>query len=424
MVYAYLFLVIALAHNLFSLFPVIHMPGMFRVSDFGIALIGLGLLYYLLRSRDVRRLLNFFSWYIFLYLLLVGTQASLASFKYSQSILDGLIAGRHQFYYLSFLLFLLALNDTEKIRKFMGALTLAALALIIASIINYFEPTLFYHDKAEEIRAGIVRAFIPGMGILVVTAIWQLSKYVQENRVITPSLWIFLALYGGIIFRQTRGRIIAVAAVVALMLLAHRRFKTLISFCFILLALVSILTLGAEKNLLLNAFETTYTELTQGGGSWKARVYQVETSWDVVRENFWTGSGGLVIRGTPQGWGSLRNVAYAADLGYWVWLKFFGFPGMVLLSLIIFGFYRRVLKATPRGEESQIVLFASYHFTCILISMVTLAYFTSPPGIVMLCLTWAVLVNATQNELGHVATGQTGSSGDNVKGSSIGVKRG
>ena len=169
-----------------------HIPGVFRVSDVGIALIALGLLVYVLRSTDLRPLLNIFTWYVFAYLLLVVAQASIASFKYSQSVLDGLIVARHQFYYLSFPLFLLALNDTEKIRKFMGVLTVAALVLIIASIINYFGLTLFYHHRAEGhgVRAGVIRAFIPAMGILVMTSVWQFSKYLHENRVITPSLWI------------------------------------------------------------------------------------------------------------------------------------------------------------------------------------------------------------------------------------------
>ncbi|QBQ54392.1 hypothetical protein [Nitrosococcus wardiae] len=402
MIYAYLLLIIAIANDLFDLVPNTHVPGKFNIKDVGIALIGIGILFYIFKGKDFRRLSNFFTCYIFLYFILLLTQVSVASFYYSQSIFDGLIAARDQFfYYFFFPLCLFALDDIKKIKKFLDILSITAVTLIFLSLVNYFGPIIFYHQWADGhgIRSGIVRAYIPAMGILVFGAIWQFIKYLNEKKLFTRSLLMFLIIFGGILFRQTRSYILGVTIIIIIMLAARRHFKILFGFGFFLLAFSLSLELTTGQSLLLNAFRTAFVDFAEGEGTWGARLQQIRTTSDIVLENFWTGSGGLVVRGSGDGWaslGSLLDVALNTDLGYWTWIKFFGFPGIVLMIILIMGFYLYAISIKNKGGDTKIVQFTWYYFTYVLLIMVTAGALTSISGIILLCVAWASLVNATQ----------------------------
>ena len=245
---------------------------------------------------------NFFTWYVAFYLLLVLAQVAVASFKYSQPIIDGIIAGREQLYYLSFPLFLLALSDLDRVTVFMKALSAVAVVIVVLSVINYFGPTIFVHRRAEGAgeRSGIVRAFVPAMDILVIGALWQFWSYLKDKKLFSVNLTMFLVIYGGIIFRQTRARLIPVSAVLAVMMVAKKRYRMLAG-ATALVVLVVVATLfrsESGENMIVNLFVSAYSDLTQGEGTWSARMEQIAQSWDVFVDNFFTGSGGLVIRGT------------------------------------------------------------------------------------------------------------------------------
>ncbi|WP_132971989.1 O-antigen ligase family protein [Thiogranum longum] len=390
---------------MFNLIPGNTRAGGTRTLDAGLVIILLGLVYYALKLRrsTAQPLANFFSWYVFFYLLLVVVQVAVASLNYSQSILDGFIAARHQLYYLSFPVFLLGLNDLQKVETFMKAFTGLAIVLIVISLVNYSGFTMFYHQRAEGhgVRSGIVRAFIPAMSIMVMAALWEFWAYLRDNRRFSIHLASFMIVYGAIIFRQTRGRIIAVTLTLVLMLIAKRRFKLLAGGAVLLVLGLGIQMLVGSESILLNTFESAYSDVAQGEGTWSTRMKQIQSSWNVFMDNFMTGSGGLVIRqqeGGWAGWGDLLTVAFNADLGYWTWLKFFGYPGIVFLLALVLVFYRYALLCGSHGERAYIGQFAAYHFTCILISMVTINYLTHPAGIVLLCLTMAIVVRAAKAE--------------------------
>ena len=67
---------------------------------------------------------------------------------------------------------------------------------------------------------------------------------------------------------------------------------------------------------------------------------------------------------------------FAADLGYWVWFKFFGLWGIVYLFALVIGFYFYALRCGQLGDAAHVGRFATYHFVCILISMLTINYLT------------------------------------------------
>ena len=405
MAYAYLLLIIAFANELFWLAPS-RLPGGIHTNDIGILLIGTGIVFYIVKGRLIGTLANFFTWYVVFYLLLVLAQVAVASLKYSQPIIDGVIAGRDQLYYLSFPLFLLALTDLDKVMVFMKALSTVAVVIVVLSVFNYFGPVIFVHRLAEGWgeRSGIVRAFVPGMGVLVIAALWQFWSYLKDNRLLSVNLAMFLVIYGGLIFRQTRARLIAVSVILALMMVAKRRYRMLAAAMAIvvLVILVTLLGAGSSENMIFNLFVSAYSDIAEGEGTWAGRMEQIAQSWDVFIHNFFTGSGGLVIRGTVgySGFGELLWVAIGQDLGYWIWFKYFGFWGILYLFALVIGFYYYARRCGQFGDAAYVGQFATYHFACILISLVTLNYLNSRDGIVMMCLTWALIVKAVQSGVG------------------------
>ena len=408
MAYAYLLLIIACANSLLWLVPDKLPVGTGHTTDVGILLIGLGLAYYLIKGSAIRQLGNFFTWYVVFYLLLVAVQVSIAAFKYGQPIMSGFEGGRSQLYYLSFPLFLLVLSDLDKLKVFMTAISALALVIVALALVNYFVVTIFVHEKAAGwgYRAGMVRAYIPGMTILVFAALWEFWSYLKDKQLFSAHLVMFLIIYGAVIFRQDRARVIALSVVLVLIMLAKRRYRMLAAaIAMVVVALLVDFTLGDGENMFLNAFESAYTELAQGddvdeGTPWSARLKQVERSWHVFVDNFLTGSGGLVIHsGVPglAGFGELKDIALNWDLGYWVWFKFFGFWGFVYLFALIIGFYWYALRCGKLGDRAHIGQFAAYHFIMMLISMLTINYVTTPYGIILMCLTWALVVRAAKS---------------------------
>jgi hypothetical protein len=401
MAYAYLLLIIAFANDFFALLPS-KLPGGIHTSDLGILLIGIGIVFYIVRDRSIGPLANFFTWYVAFYLLLVLAQVAVASLKYSQPIVSGVIAGREQLYYLSFPLFMLALSDLDKVTVFMKSLSAVAVVIIVLSVINYFGPTIFAHERAEGAgeRSGIVRAFVPGMNILVIAALWQFWSYLKDNRLFSVNLATFLLIYGGIIFRQTRSRLMAVSAIVALMMVATKRYRMLAAATAVvgLVVLATLLRSESGENMIVNLFVSAVSDLKEGEGTWAVRMEQIAQSWDVFINNFFTGSGGLVIRGTGgiYGFGDLLWVAFAADHGYWVWFKFFGVWGIAYLFALVIGFYFYARRCGRLSDAAHVGRFATYHFACILISLLTINYLTTTHGIIMMCLTWALIVKAAQ----------------------------
>lgn len=397
MIYCYLLLIVSFAQDLFSLVPKSTIN-----EDIGLALILVALAYRLtFKQFDAKIFLNFFSLYTLAYLLLVGTQPAMASIYYSQSIVDGLIAIRDQLYYLAFFLYCLVFTDRRKSEIFLNCLTVTSFLLIFLSLVNYFAFTIFSHRFAEGhgMRGGILRAYVPGLEIIVLSAIWNFLNYVKSRRTFHYSIFVFLIMFGGILFSQYRGFIITVIATCTLILVIERKFGLLLMAAAALFAVAIAISIGTGENLLLNAFILTYEEVTNVSGNWEARMSQIRQSWTIMQETFWTGSGGVAVRET--GWTNfvnLRNIARGHDLGYWVWLKYFGIGGVTLMIFFTSGLFAHIRSTRMIANENdrRIAEFGGYYLISILISMVTIPYFTQGRGIIVLSLGMALLYAPTR----------------------------
>lgn len=391
MKYLLLTFIIAVSNKFFSL-AVLDKQGFFRGTDLGILLIFLSLVYYLTRTSNLGRLSNFFSWYIFSYFLLITIQASIACFIYEQSVLNGIIQARHQFYYLFFPLLLVTLRDEGAFSKFMAILTVFSIILIVLSVINYFGPTIFVGDLAlgRGERSGFVRAYVPGLQIIAMTGIWLFNKYLTQNKLVCPLLFIFLFIFSGVVFAQTRGILIPFTFILFLMLVLKKRTKLAVTAVIVFVVFLSTSSLILRRNVPLSLFQQTYTDIRYSEGTVRGRLEQVEQSLAIFKNTMWFGSGAITLRDASNS--GLAAVAFDSDLGYIHWLKFFGIPGIFLFISMAFVFYRSLLRCLLRSNASPLLSFAGFHMTFILIAAVTQNYFTSTRKIPLLCLTWASLV--------------------------------
>lgn len=399
MVIVYLIAIVLLANNL--LFATNFSK---LAPDIGIVLIGLGLLYYLYRSRELSRLLNVFSLWMFQYLTLVLVQVAIASFQYGQSVFDGIIGARSQFYYLSFPLFVLTLNSAKNARTLMTALSVLGIIIVFLAFIHnlgIYNVFIGWGDewKLQGERAGIIRFWFPGLDILIFTGIWQFLRYMNDERILSTSLGTFGAIFVGVLMRQSRARIIALVAVLGLMAYRRRKYGLIVFAGFLLLIAVLVPATGTNQNILIQAFETAYSDLSEGEGTWSAREKQIQIAKQVLRETFWFGSGAVALRGISDttDWDevNVKTIVYSADLGYWTWLKYYGFMGIVLLLLMVYGFIWYAFKRHRKSDWELLVELAVYHWLCVWVSLITLPYLTRPSGIIMICLSWALMVNGT-----------------------------
>ncbi|MHA2400952.1 MAG: O-antigen ligase family protein, partial [Promethearchaeota archaeon] len=269
-------------------------------------------------GHDLSKLVNVFTIFIFIYFLLVLLQASLASMFYSQSIIDGLIRTRNQLYYGSFFLFLLLFDKRENADRFMSFMTILSISLICLALINYFGPIIFHHSMAEGWgeRSGIKRAVFPGISIVLAVGLWHFVKYLIDNRTSIWSFLFFLLAYAAVVFRQTRGQIIALSMTIIIVLFTQKKLKLIAGLGVTFIIFSGILSVTMEENILLNPFSLAYEDIKENKGTVMGRMEQVKADWELIKKHPFVGSGGLVIRVREDKKVSneMRHATYGADL--------------------------------------------------------------------------------------------------------------
>ena len=398
-----LFIIIAF-HDFLYLVPDATLT--YLAPDIGLIVL-FGLLFYqiFLEKHDLRKLNNFFSWYIFLYLCLVVVQASIASYYYEQSVIDGLIVARGQFKYLIGFSFMLYFQTNRDIERFMMAMSIMALIVLYLGLVNYLGPTIFQHRWAEGhgMRSGILRAFLPAMEVFVMVLIWHLCRLLDAKRLLRSSLMFVGIAAFALLFRQTKMHIVASFTVCAIIMVYHKRFGMLMTLAGVLFMGSLIVSLYTKQNIIVNMFENTYEAVMDSGTNrhgderttWDARMEQIVASKDTVMETFFTGSGGLVLRESEEALSSkLHAIRRGMDLGYFVWVKYYGLPGvLLLLSFVIYGIVFRIKSRVRKNSPyAYIDNYAFYHLVVIIISMVTITYLTTPHTIPIFCICMSIMV--------------------------------
>ncbi len=382
-----IFLIILSANYFFYLIPYYHIHGKFNMWDLGNGLIILSLAIQLFCKRDLRILNNIFSWFIFVYLMIVGVQIGFINIIWGQPLIDSFIAIRHQLYYLSFFLFLLTIDTPEKVEKFMKILSVIAIIIIFISIINYFKPGIFYYKwtYGHGVRAGIKRAFIPGMDIICLLFFWYLSRYIffLKFRYLLWSIFYYFT----IIFRQTRSRILVVTLVLMSFLIHQKKFKQILVISLFFAIIIGIFSVLVGSDIFWQNVQSAIEDIIHGQGTWAPRIEQMRVSWELFKKHPWTGAAAFlrIVEGVPRE--KVGMIIAKTDIGYLAWLKCYGIPGMIWLLSLIGVFYWqnfKLLKSLP-SKYLGYVYFNILYFSFVVISFLTLNHFMKPYGIIWVC---------------------------------------
>ncbi len=401
-----LFAIIVCVNHFFSLVPWAKIRGTFNSSDIGLLIVVL-LLLFLVGSRKVKvRLNNGISYLLLLYLCMVMGGVANVSFNYGQSIFDGLVAIRHQLYYLSFFVFLMIFDDERCIKQFLNFVMFVGAILCMLGLINYFGTTIYHHMWAEGhgVRSGVTRGFFAGMGLITFSLFWVVAQWLVTRKFSASREFIGLLLIIAHIMRQTRSTLVAVFIAVLSLLIHQRKVKTVISGAVLIVLLVGVVDVVSEKNFILDPFTNAYEEMSEGKGTWAARMQQLETDIAIFLKNPVVGGGTYAIRLNLEGKTSMQlrkltELHENADLGYTHWLKAYGIVGAIwLIGLYITmgGYIKHIMLGSIDEGLRPMALMSSGYMLFVMISFITDPHFIWPDRILLICLALATMVRVRQ----------------------------
>jgi len=397
---AFLLLILTLSNGLFWLVPGGKVAGIVKPADIGLVLVILGFLWSMMQSRVLVRLKDALSISIAVLLFLLAIQASFASFNFNQSILNGLVAIREQYYYLSFFVFLVLLNTEQRITKFLDWCVVLSIFIGILAIADYIFGGFYKHQYAESevIRSGVVRGQVAGMDIVTLSLLWLMTKFTTRNTSSYLSKYTALGaifMMGLHFFRQTRSRLVAVMLVLGW--ITYKSGKKLILggivLAFVVVALIAEVTL--KDNIILSPFSSVVEVAGDVQGEVPGRVEQISKDLEVFMDNPVIGAGTAALRAS-QASNSLQasELARKADLGYTHWLKAYGILGMAwLLWFYLLTWSKLGQLQRHNNEVSPLPTFLRGYFYYVVVSFVTLNHFMFGFRIILICAMAAILVN-------------------------------
>lgn len=395
--------IFALSNSLFYLFWWSKVTGVFNTSDVGLFVLAASLVFTFLLSPEKHLLRNKISLLIVFQLLFCLFHIYHVVLKYDYSLFNSIVASRSFLYYCSFFLFLLLLDTRRKAVTTLNALNMVMLFIMFLSIINYFGPTIFHHEWAagHNARAGIKRAFIPGMSILSLTAVWSFACMYAAG--FTRMGWNLLsfAYIAGHIFRQSRMRLFGVLFCLVGMGLYQRRFITVL----VALGMVALCSLALQEVLQVdllgqNVF-MTLEDITKSKGTFQARLAFIELAFDEYMQSPIVGTGGSAIRafkGAYQGVSQQQMQLFhilgkQSDIGILNWIKDFGLVGLAWVITFFTILSRLALRALrDPAEDRSLALFCAFFLVFVMVTSLTLEHLINTETIPPVMLVSAILV--------------------------------
>ncbi len=372
--------------------------------DAGLLLILLGLAYRLfLRKDNIDVFLNSISFLLLLYFVLVAIQVPLASINYNQTIMDGILAVRHDFYFLSFFLFLLMFKTLDDFRAVMNVLSWLALLCVALGLINYFGPTILDNGFVGKIRmrGGINQPAFPGMTLITMMCLWNVARWFSSNsglKTINRDRIFSLLFIAVHVFVQARFRMLALVLAIVWPLVLQGNVKRLAVFGLLGGLGTLILQVTMETNILLEIFLSGAQDVADNSGTADDRLVQLEVDLWVFNQYPFIGGGASAIRIHDGLSESVMSILRRADMGYTHWLKFYGITGMTWL-LLFFISMQSLIRGGIKGEwqnHLDVILFARMFFAYLLVSFITMNNLMFAHGIITVCMLCAFLVRSNQ----------------------------
>lgn len=395
-----LLIIFVMANKFLNLVPV---EVQTRTNDIGLVIMFLAIAYFLVFRRQTIELFSIpLSWLLIAYLFFMLSQSALASIYYGQNIVDGIIAVRHEFYYLSFFLFLMILDTPEKTLRFMNALSMLAVLVFCLSLINYFGPKIFFSqfDGKITMRGGIERTGIPAMSLVSLAYLWNMTYWAYPGKRGSNGMAGFLTIFflGAHFMRQGRFRIISISIATLWVLIKGKQFKLIagIGALFVTASIIASYTM--ENNIFLDVFMSAFEDAAEVSGTAEDRAHMLALDLAVFEEYPIMGSGLSAVRVNDDNESRFLDLTRKMDLGYSHWLKFYGITGMVWLAILyltLYLYYRKLAIVTPAGYE-VLPMFCSSYLIYLVVAFVSLNYFQFPDGVLTICLLCAILVRGTR----------------------------
>lgn len=387
-----------LANNIFFLFPWSKIDGKFNSADLGIVWIVFWFIILMFKKRS-NILLNPISYFLIFQLFFCLFHIGFVVVKFDYPVIEAIIASRSYLYYLSFFVFLLLIDSKEKLYSIMSLLFIVSMIVFALSIINYCCIVMFYHPWAEGHyeRSGITRAFVPGMEMFSMLAIWSFVNSYSSYFCIEKIKWGFksILLFAVHVFRQSRVEFVGILFSIFLISLLYKKYKVI--FVYILIASISLLSILFiyDIDIVGGNVELTTKEIQESKGSFGGRLIFLEKSLEALMESPIVGTGGSAIRAFRGAYQFISDSKFQkyytlgkqSDIGLFNWLKNFGLIG--LLWGIGFGSWLFIssYKSMRDTKYSAISVYCFVHLCFFLITSIThehlINYYKIPP--VMFC---------------------------------------
>lgn len=380
-------LLVLIVNKFFSVGSFWHQAGQYNVVDIGIIFVGVSIFYFYFTKKH--GLYNrIFLVLIIIYIFMVVLQIILAKLNFNQSYLNGFIASRIQFYYLSYILIVFCLDDLKDIKNFLDFITYLAVFAFFLGIVNFFIPGIIdddYNQSKTIYRFGVQRLFLPAMPLISFAAIYEISKLTISKE--KKNFFFTLILIAAHFVRMTRMRIIGVFSIIILSILLQKRIVLSIVLCFLLILSSIIVTSILPENIITKPFESSYEEVSHSSGTWGARVGQSQFALQEFFKNPFFGNGAASLRNAIyQNDKYLAALSYVADLGYLAFMKSYGLIGVAWLTLLFVSIHRCLKKIIITDSNEALVVFCRNYFIFILGTSITLNHFMYEQGIVLICI--------------------------------------
>jgi hypothetical protein len=385
--------IFTLSNSFFYLFWWSKVSGVFNTSDIGLFILAASLFFTFLMTPEKRIIRNSISLLIVFQLLFCLFHIYFVVLKYNYSLFNSIVASRSFLYYCSFFLFLLLLDTRRKAVNTLNAL----------NVINYFGPTVFHHEWAagHNARAGVKRAFIPGMSILSMTAVWSFacmyaSGFAKMSWNIQSMTYI-----AGHIFRQSRMRLFGVLLCLLAMGFYQRRFFMLV----VALGMVGLSSLilqeVLEVDLLGQNVTLTVEDVTKSKGTFRSRMAFIQEAFKEYMESPIVGTGGSAIRAFRGAYEGVDRqqlqlfhiLGKQTDIGILNWVKDFGLVGLAWVITFFTHLSRLALRALrDPAEDRRLALFCAFFLFFVMATSLTLEHLINAETIPPVMFVSAILV--------------------------------
>ena len=402
-------LILTSANNFYFLFPWSKIDGAFNTIDIGLFLLAASLVWLLFRKRLIGVFNNVFSVYLIFMVFMAVFHIFYANLRFSLSYFDSIIASRYNLYYFSFFFFLYVFERPDKFRRALRVMSYISIVIVGLSVVNYFGPVIFYHEWAagHYERMGIKRAFIPNMSMVSFCAVWSLSDLFSKGTLNLSAGWKSGVMVAAHVFRQTRMRLLGILLVFSLMAITKGKIKNrIVAVGVVVLGTVVILT-ALKNNLLVELFESSYHDITQKEGTWKGRMDYVDWNLRELMKSPIVGTGSSAVRASGKTYENLpaarkeyfRLLGKQTDLGYVIFIRNFGLVGLIWLAGFFFTALRRswTLMGLCKDKNADLALFCFYYIVFVLVTSISLNYFSISDSIFLNCFVLALIIRLQQD---------------------------